>query len=981
MKKPEAIAVSPSVEAVRMFVLRAMEMAGQNTVLFLVPGGLMRREVESLVLEKGPVAGNIEVATLNGLASRIARKNQGSAAETMAYAVARLSASGDQSPGTLLKEAADLVRLFAALRHSGVQPAQVRNVAEIAPKTPARYLRLYEKYLSDIQNGVTIDDVAVLDAACDALDELGPAALGSVDVFWLGFYSVTPAQANFLKSLSKASRSFKALVEVAPVELELAGGTLRNDPVFRELAEALDISTADLPPRDSPPDLRWAEFQDPMAEAESALQWCQEMMASGVAPSSIAVVVPTSTSLMLFSRTFTKAGVPFFVFGMTKGNVHSAALLRKAAQLAMEMDPVELRVAVDNPSFPLEPGSSRRAIRYLLKKAKLWSLPQSLEAWRTAVRAAFEQAGLHSRDGKTVRDGDERFELSELEASSRSLCDFLVLLGYLGVSEENASPDSLSQLVTVLAPGTYRGPEADEFAKTAYALAKLPAMSLPLAVLIALDLLPAKQPDYTDGIALCTILSARQLIRTHLFIAGLDEESYPFRREFISLPPQQTQALRLHIIDRLEESRHLYFLLTRRATSAVLSFASRKGTTHLIPSFYWYLEYDGNNPAKRFSLSDSASISSDLLSSFLAAPWLSREGKEIALKLIAENPSLGVGVRGGRAVAMRYGTILSRFSGGLDIGEPQVKAAIDELFERWNNVTHMERFASCPLQFFFGRIIGLDPLPDEEEELLSHREFGTVLHDLLSCFYSAFKQAFPGKKVSEEFERAEQMMLGIVKRKVSELEEAGADGYLIQRIKEWCQGDVLSGIPSAFVRYEKEKDLDAPLEVEADIRARFPDSDGGWKLKGRIDRLQVIGCRTVVIDYKSGAMPGPKNIKSGMDMQLPVYCLALAYSRGSADYAFNHYSLKLRSFGLKKYQKEEEFITLSKVYARETLNNLANSARNGIFNRDTQDPSVGNRCPYAAMCGLICKNPAGIDPGKTVPKGCFVRIDVGREEE
>jgi ATP-dependent helicase/nuclease subunit B len=60
-----------------------------------------------------------------------------------------------------------------------------------------------------------------------------------------------------------------------------------------------------------------------------------------------------------------------------------------------------------------------------------------------------------------------------------------------------------------------------------------------------------------------------------------------------------------------------------------------------------------------------------------------------------------------------------------------------------------------------------------------------------------------------------------------------------------------------------------PVEVEIDRQAAV----AGWTLHGRLDRLQRSAGGTVVVDYKTGAVPRREDVLAGESVQLPHYAL------------------------------------------------------------------------------------------------------------
>ena len=206
------------------------------------------------------------------------------------------------------------------------------------------------------------------------------------------------------------------------------------------------------------------------------------------------------------------------------------------------------------------------------------------------------------------------------------------------------------------------------------------------------------------------------------------------------------------------------------------------------------------------------------------------------------------------------------------------------------SVTELETYASCPFQYFAGKILNLRVAEDEVEDELSSLEKGLLLHKVLFTFYNnRRKQGNPSIRqcTEDNFKEAKRQLSEILeslaeKEKHSEKRvetpigknnlfwEADIEKLRVALYK-WLEAERaydLSLIPSYY-----EVNFGQPGEpADPQLSCLKPIHIGTVRMKGKIDRIDIGNGTFNIVDYKTGSstirMP---EILNGRSLQLPIY--------------------------------------------------------------------------------------------------------------
>ena len=195
--------------------------------------------------------------------------------------------------------------------------------------------------------------------------------------------------------------------------------------------------------------------------------------------------------------------------------------------------------------------------------------------------------------------------------------------------------------------------------------------------------------------------------------------------------------------------------------------------------------------------------------------------------------------------------------------------------------TQLERYGTCPFQYFSGRLLGLGSPGDPEETRASQLDLGSLAHDILKELMEA---VFEKGAAPPEAKRVMSLYRGI------------ADGYR--------NDPAFSHLPKTVAEMERKRFFDhlLPSFVSDEIARigkgnfvpRFFERDvefrvGEAVVKGKIDRVDVARDdenAAGVVDYKIGGVRSKKYFDY-TNLQLPLYLRAFSeegFAPASASY-------------------------------------------------------------------------------------------------
>ena len=188
----------------------------------------------------------------------------------------------------------------------------------------------------------------------------------------------------------------------------------------------------------------------------------------------------------------------------------------------------------------------------------------------------------------------------------------------------------------------------------------------------------------------------------------------------------------------------------------------------------------------------------------------------------------------------------------------------------------LEKYAACPFRFLGEKIWSKKEVGEQEEEVAATSK-GTLLHNTLAAFVKTYLQ----KKISQSdlgvlelrlnsiFEEECQKLIGngIVDNELWKLEKQ----RIWQTLRRWLRFECAD--QEAWQKY-------TPQAVEWNFEPVELALENGDKVSliGRIDRLDGDGEYIFITDYKQSKTPDASDLENGLDMQMPIYMLAVNQS-------------------------------------------------------------------------------------------------------
>lgn len=217
------------------------------------------------------------------------------------------------------------------------------------------------------------------------------------------------------------------------------------------------------------------------------------------------------------------------------------------------------------------------------------------------------------------------------------------------------------------------------------------------------------------------------------------------------------------------------------------------------------------------------------------------------------------------------------------------------------SASRLEVYAACPFRFLAEKV-WLAQAAEAADDLLQPRDAGDILHQTLKSFV----EPYLGSKIidetiedlTEELEAVfEDVCTAARNDNSSAIASVNEDIWQVEKQRLWRM----------LVRWLRFEYADqqrwggfTPYAVEWDFSSKngkplyLTLSDGSEaSLIGRIDRIDSDGEHAFITDYKSGSAPSSKAMAQGLDLQLPVYLLAVALAKEQLTVSGGcYYSLK-----------------------------------------------------------------------------------------
>lgn len=271
----------------------------------------------------------------------------------------------------------------------------------------------------------------------------------------------------------------------------------------------------------------------------------------------------------------------------------------------------------------------------------------------------------------------------------------------------------------------------------------------------------------------------------------------------------------------------------------------------------------------------------------------------------------------------------------------------------------LEDYLICPYFYFLKRVIEVEEM-EREFNQKEYLELGIIFHEVLENYFNSVASSDRLNEIDEN------LLSKIIKNSIVNSYDENLDNglfyqYIYSTLLQYIAKDleVLKSWDKGYM----------PTYFEEKVSTRI----NGVKILGRIDRIDTLGDKEILIDYKLNNSVSKSNIENGVSLQMPLYILAR--QEIGKDVVAGEYGVitkanvvsPLRNIDrIEKFDnstmgiKESDYLSLlenSKLIVNEILKNIIE----GNFSVNPKS-CKGSNCPYRNVCRYVKEN-AGEDDG------------------
>lgn len=296
----------------------------------------------------------------------------------------------------------------------------------------------------------------------------------------------------------------------------------------------------------------------------------------------------------------------------------------------------------------------------------------------------------------------------------------------------------------------------------------------------------------------------------------------------------------------------------------------------------------------------------------------------------------------------------------------------------------LEEYIDCPMKYFFSHLAKMKELP-QLSEILPNNTFGSIFHRAAECIYGDFRKRNPQalqvviesaelKSLSENIVKLEAFIreafdtVSAEDAKNNPVLAAGKNGEQLYRAEEHqLEADVIRDYLQRVLKYDAGVASAEGLSIICTEQKMEGVLDEKTKINGKIDRVDCVGSKTRVVDYKTGGYNRAKmsakdaeslfrNNDHNYVMQTLLY--ELLYQLGTGQYAqpaiYFAQKISHENYDPETNLGDPKALPLSE---EEELERFRTELQNFIGKMRTspflfQKNSNCDYCPYILLCGL-----------------------------
>ncbi len=275
-------------------------------------------------------------------------------------------------------------------------------------------------------------------------------------------------------------------------------------------------------------------------------------------------------------------------------------------------------------------------------------------------------------------------------------------------------------------------------------------------------------------------------------------------------------------------------------------------------------------------------------------------------------------------------------------------------------------YIDCSLKFYFRYVARIKPI-DEQQELIDYRYFGIIVHDTLKILYDK-QEVLTNDFLKDLLEKSAQIRETL-------MHEVEANGFAANQVIHTPENEIIFENMMEYIlqviRYDLSQAPIKPISLEKEYQREFQlDASSRWKIKGIIDRVDLVHQTLRIIDYKTGS--DEHNVKVISDLFSPnlkkrnkaiLQLFIYAYLFESTDDSRADKPIHLHLFNIKKLfsPRPATEITID----RQTLNYAEHRAEfmehfeallremssDQFAFTQTEEQEICSRCDYVSICG------------------------------
>jgi len=562
---------------------------------------------------------------------------------------------------------------------------------------------------------------------------------------------------------------------------------------------------------------------------------------------------------------------PYFIYGQ---NLKSAQIDSVFASLRIKSGKKEIveyleremkfareRTEDDNEGQSSEYGDVIAAIKSIISEASYLEKPRRADE----IYNYFVRVVKRHKSARFTVDGPDDFHIPSAEETVQALSRFFQSLYFWKTAAAGFSP------------------------KQKYSLQELAQV---LSMVTSLEKLHPSRPKNL-GVRIVPLADLNDQSYHSLFVAGMEEGSLPgyLPENRLSLQPDLRELEPFLKQDKLFQERELFLKILHAPVKTLqLSYPRFNQDNPVLPSiFLRELERISVDPGKQagkiplYTESDILEklqpVRSNITDSRKMIQSLPEELQPFVQPANINHLNYRLWVLDKR-MSIEGSTI---YEG--DLSKDKVTVSwLDDHYQRARfSPTQLERYAFCPMIYFFERILHTEA-EQEIEEYLSALDRGIAIHNILFRFY----------RTVPEGERTLEALISIAEK---ELEKIPAPRSILWDMEKnfYLGSPERTGLLRKFLEYEKEmlqhySTVPRYFELSFGNPRQTPDDSDpvsasnpflvergqdSYQFKGKIDRIEIADDgRMLVVDYKTGNVPTIRQMWEGERLQLPVYLAA-----------------------------------------------------------------------------------------------------------